>query len=275
MRSALFTTIAVLVSLVLPTTAKAEIANGGFEDDFTGWEAIGDYRVETSNFGSEPVEGNSQAFLSTAFDEVINVDASGNVIVGGNAVPATFISNYAEVESLEGFLSTSSFLGDNSLNSIATAQPIEGSAVKQTFAAEAGEIVSFSWNFLTNESTGATAIDDFTYPNFNDFAFAVVQSDSGSDFFNLADTVSNFGNSSTSFEQETGTNSFAYKVPSSGNYTLAIGVVDVGEPTRTSGLLIDRVETVPEADSTIGVVSLLFLGTGWTVIKSRKLKVES
>jgi len=40
--------IAVLAGLVFPTAAKAATINGGFEDGFTDWEAVGDYRVETS-----------------------------------------------------------------------------------------------------------------------------------------------------------------------------------------------------------------------------------
>jgi hypothetical protein len=47
------------------------------------------------------------------------------------------------------------------------AEAIEGSAIKQTFTANAGQTLSFSWNFLTNESVGNDA-----NPNFNDFAFA-------------------------------------------------------------------------------------------------------
>lgn len=54
--------VAVLAGLALPTVAKAATINGGFEDGFTDWEAVGDYRVETSTFGSEPVEGTSQVF---------------------------------------------------------------------------------------------------------------------------------------------------------------------------------------------------------------------
>jgi len=36
--------------------------------------------------------------------------------------------------------------------------------------------------------------------------------------------------------------------------------VDVGEPTRISGLLVDKVE-VPEPSSTLGTLGMLFLGS--------------
>ena len=269
MRSALYSAVAVLAGLALPTAAEAATINGGFEDGFTGWETIGDYRVETSAFGSGPVEGNSQAFLSTAYNEVVDINQPAQ----GNAVPATFVSGY---ESLEGFLGVSTFFGDRSLDSVATAEPIEGSAIKQTFTASAGDTLSFSWNFLTDESVGQAAINDSTYPDFNDFAFATIQSGSGSEIFSLADTIStSFRNSSTPFFEETGSRNFSYTIPTTGTYTLGIGVVDVGEPTRISGLLVDNVQAVPEADSTLGTLTVVFLGACWRIsaLKRKQKKV--
>lgn len=275
MRRPLFTAVAVLASLTIPTAAKAAILNGGFEDGLTGWEAIGDYRVETSVFGTEPVEGSSQAFLSTAFNEVVGLDERGTEILGGNAVPTTFISGFAEAESLEGFFGTSAFLGDESFDRLATATPIEGSALKQTFTAAAGETISFSWNLLTNESSDRAAVNDYTYPDFNDFAFASIQSDSGSQWFSLADTIAGFNPSSTSFDSETGFRTFSYTIPAAGNYSLGIGVVDVGDPTRISALLVDNVEAVPEANSTVGTLGLLFLGAGWIVTAQKRKQQKS
>ena len=257
--------VAVLAGLALPTAAKAATINGGFEDGFTGWEAVGDYKVETSTFGSVPVEGTSQAFLSTAFNEVL----VPNQPPQGNAVPVPFISGLSS--NLEGFLGLSTFFGDKSLDSIATAQPLEGSAIKQTFTASAGDVLSFSWNFLTNESVEQAARNDSTYPAFNDFAFATIQSDYNNEVFSLADTISTFSNSSTPFFEETGNRTFSYTIPNTGSYTLGIGVVDVGEPTRISGLLVDKVEAVPEPSSTLG---MMFLGSTLILALSRRQKTK-
>lgn len=253
MRNALYTAVAILAGLAFPTTAEAIILNGGFENGFTDWDTIGDYRVETSTFGSSPTEGTSQAFLSTA---------SGNEFPSGDAVPVSFISG---LPSLEGFLGLSTFFGDNSLDSLATAELIEGSAIQQSFTALAGQTLSFSWNFLTDESVEQAAIDNFTYPDFNDFAFATIQSNSDSEIFRLADTISTFSDSSTPFFNETGVQTFSYTIPTTGNYTLGIGVVDVGERTRISGLLVDQAAVVPE---TTPIMGLLFLGSlGISVIR--------
>lgn len=247
MKKLFLTAASLLASLALPATAKAAVVNGGFENGFANWQTIGDYRVETAN-GMTQVEGNSQAFLSTAFDEIL--DAAG-VIRGGNAAPATFISGVTE-NSLEEFLGVSQFFGANFL-----ADAIEGSAIKQTFTATAGQTLSFAWNFLTNESIG-----DNAEPDFNDFAFATLTSNSDNLYFRLADTTAqSFTTSSNpNFFEETGYQTFSYTIPTDGEYTLGLGVVDVGEPTVISGLLVDRVQTlsatrsVPEKSSAVGVL---------------------
>jgi hypothetical protein len=259
-----FAALAIGISVAFPATAKAAILNGGFEEGFQSWKTLGDYRIDTSAFGIETVPGKSQAFLSTAYQEVIGVDNNFNSIIGGNAAPVTFISGFAEEESLEGFLGLSTFLADKTLYDIASAEPIEGSAIKQTFKASAGQKLSFSWNFLTNEAVEQAAVDDFTYPKFNDFAFVSLQSDSSAQIFNLADTISKFTDSSSVFSKETGFKTFSYIIPTSGEYTLGVGVVDVGDGTRISALLVDEAAVtaaVPESTPTLGILLFGALAT--------------
>ncbi|MFE1747943.1 hypothetical protein [Coleofasciculus sp. H7-2] len=263
-----FAALAIGVSVSFPATAKAAILNGGFEEGFQNWKTVGDYRIETSAFGIKPSQGKNQAFLSTAYQEILGFDNNSNPIIGGNAAPVTFISGFAEEESLEGFLGFSTFFGDQSLYDIATAEPIEGSAIKQTFKASAGQKLSFSWNFLTNEAVEQAAVDDFTYPEFNDFAFVSLQSESSTQFFNLADTISKFTDSSSVFSKETGFKTFSYIIPTSGEYTLGIGVVDVGDGTRISALLVDEAAVVPETTPTLGI--LLFGVATVAGLKGRK-----
>ena len=247
------TAVSILVSFTLPTTAEAATMNGGFENGLENWQTLGESRVETSDVGSASVEGNFQAFLSTAFNEVISVDGNGKEIRGGNASPATYITGIAE-NSLEGFLGVSQFFGDDFVS-----EAIEGSAIKQTFTANAGQTLSFSWNFLTNESVGNDANRDF-----NDFAFATLSDNSQNLFFRLADTTTTFlaNGSNTNFFEETGLKTFSYTLPTNGEYTLSIGVVDVGDPTVISGLLIEGVgvQPIPETSSTVGFLLLGAVG---------------
>lgn len=270
MKNTLYATVALLTSLAFSSAADAAIVNGGFEEGFAAWDTIGDFRIENSSFGSGPIEADSQAFISTAFQEVIGLDENFDPIVGGNAACVTFISGFCE-DSLEAFFNVSTFQGDTFLDSIATGLPIEGSAIKQTFTARAGQNLSFSWNFLTNESVEQAAVDDFTFPDFNDFAFVSIQSNSSDQLFSIADTISNFSNSSNQFfDNETGFGTFSYILPTDGEYTLGIGVVDVGEPTRISGLLVDRVAVVPETSSTLGLLFLGALGTVSIIKRSQR-----
>ncbi|WP_299408196.1 PEP-CTERM sorting domain-containing protein [Acaryochloris sp. IP29b_bin.148] len=130
---------------------------------------------------------------------------------------------------LENFVGQPSGTIDNLGNGDAT----EGSAIKQTFSASAGQTVTLDWNFLTNEATPNTL--------YNDFAFVSVRPLGGTS--TLADTNSRFpllGNNAR-FNDETGYNTFSYDIPTTGTYTLGLGVVDVGDRVVNSGLLVDNV----------------------------------
>ncbi|MEB3180625.1 MAG: hypothetical protein VKL59_16590 [Nostocaceae cyanobacterium] len=251
MKSFWCSTVAIIAGLTLPTAADAAMMNGSFENGFTNWQTLGETSISSG-----------QAFLSTAFEEVISVDSRGNEIRGGNAAPFSFISGIGEQSSLEGFLGLSSFLGDDNFT-----DAIEGSAIRQTFNGRAGQTLSFDWNFFTNEMVG-----DNADPNFNDFAFATLNFNSQNLFFRLADTTSQFftGNSSADFDETTGFQKFSFTLPFDGEYTLGLGVVDVGESTIISGLVVDNVQAVPEASTTIGLLFLGSLGAVSVLKRSQK-----
>ncbi|MEO0377884.1 MAG: PEP-CTERM sorting domain-containing protein [Cyanobacteria bacterium P01_A01_bin.17] len=126
-----------------------------------------------------------------------------------------------------------SFLGltSGTIDGLGNGDATEGSAIKQTFSGTAGQTLTFDWNFLTNEVTPD--------PTFNDFAFISLFPDGSS---TLADTNSRFpllGND-ISFNNETGFNAFSFVLPDDGDYTLGLGVVDVGDTIVDSALLVDN-----------------------------------
>ena len=84
-------------------------------------------------------------------------------------------------------------------------------------------MVSFDWNFLTNENTP----DD----TFNDTAFE------------LADTGANFVDAARvdEFEEQTDTQTLTFRVNAAGTYTIGFGVIDVGDAIVNSALAIDDV----------------------------------
>ncbi|NEQ87958.1 MAG: PEP-CTERM sorting domain-containing protein [Moorea sp. SIO2I5] len=222
----------VSAATLLSANPALAIVNGSFETgDFTEWATIGNTSIETAAFGSGPTDGDFQALLTTDFGSV-------------------------PVSDLETFLglTAGSLATIPNLPNVGT--PTEGSAIQQTFTAHAGDVLSFDWNFLTNESTSS-----FTPEVFNDFSFvSIAKMVDG-----LADTNSPlFITSLTRFFQETGFQSFSYTFETSGSFSLGIGVFDEDDTAFSSGLLIDNIEltSVPEPASILGLLALGALGTG-------------
>ncbi|MEQ8995340.1 MAG: PEP-CTERM sorting domain-containing protein [Coleofasciculus sp. B1-GNL1-01] len=203
-------------------SSYASIVNGGFETgNFDGWQTLGDTSIETSAFGSGPKEGDFQALLRTSS-----------------------INDFQ----LESFLG----LPSGSLDALGNGDATEGSAIKQTFTAKAGQVVKFHWNFLTDELD----FDDDPF-SFNDFAFVSLTS-----LNELGDTSLSFMNSLTEFSDETGFEEFSYVIPTTGTYSLGIGVTDVDNRIFESGLLVDKVAVTPEPASVLGLLAVSVLGAG-------------
>jgi hypothetical protein len=212
----------------LESSAQAIVLNGSFEtgDFSTEWMSIGDNNIVTRTYGVTPTDGEFQALITSKYGSVTDTN-------------------------LESFLDLS--LG--SLDTLLSANVVEGSAIKQTFTVRQGETLSFSWNFLSNE----TVFDDQP-TTFNDLAFVSI----GGTVLKIADTSNLANPSNTIFDTETGYKTFSYTFTQGGTYLLGIGVVDVDDSNDffPSGLLVDNVEiqSVPEPMTILG--SLVALGLG-------------
>ncbi len=140
--------------------------------------------------------------------------------VAGGQAHAEFVT----AAELEGFLS----LPAGSLDAITVQGAIGGSALRLTVAASAGDILSFDWNFLTDEN--------FNAQSFNDLAFVTL----GTQVDILADVYSStFVPSMTPFFDETGYRSFSLTFAAAGTFTVGIGVLEVGDELFDSALLLD------------------------------------
>jgi len=142
--------------------------------------------VETSrSFGVTLVNGSYQAVLQTC------------VFVGAcdDNQPLT------NAKDLESFLG----LSGNQLSNLSV---VEGSAIKQTITANAGDVFSFSWNFLTDE--------DATNVDYNDFAFFTLNNT----LYRLADIKSSFpvNPSFSHLKKETGYQTYTIPISVTGNY---------------------------------------------------------
>lgn len=132
--------------------------------------------------------------------------------------------------------------------------------MKQSFTANAGEIVSFDWNFLTTA-------DNVNSTFFNDYAFVTIVpvSSAGKPPVKLADTFNAFHPSTSSlFDMETGFQTYTFRVSQTSEYLIGVGIVDVNDATMASGIVVDNFtitpSSVPEPTSMIplgiGIVSL-------------------
>jgi|GEM_PF-4986881 len=179
--------------------------NAGFETgDFTDWNVIGDTSIEIAAVGSNPTEGTYQALVTA----------------GNNAVSDS---------DLEAFLGINA--GD--LDALGNGDAIAGSAIQFTpITVAAGDILSFDWNFLTNENPSDT---------YNDFGFVSISS---GDLLELADTNSEFSRFAGSFGSETGYGTFTHEFTTAGTFMVGMGVVNVTDNVINSALLVDNLRLI-------------------------------
>ena len=230
--------LAALAFLLAPVMAQANLINGGFETgNFTGWQTIGDALVVDSSIGTPPAGATYQALITTAPSDPPFRQHPQNYS-GTNSVSALCTSVPGFIDPLEAFLG----LPNCSLKNLAavidpfTPSAWEGSAIKQTFTGNVGDVLSFSWNFLTDEGLQS------------DFAFVVL--DGTLSLLAHFSTVS--PGSGTPFLNESGYHVFGAILPTGGVHSIGVGVVDgFIDPAVNSALLVDNffVTKIPEPAS--------------------------
>jgi hypothetical protein len=149
----------------------------------------------------------------------------------------------------------------DTLNAGDTGEVTFGSAIQQSFTANAGDQLRFNWNFLSDETSNHAG---------NDFAFLLLDGN----LQQIANTFTPSGPTSTLFTNETGFRPFSTGITSSGTHTLAFGVVDVdlpGHALGASAVLIDdvRVAAVPEPGSVVLMLAGLAMVIGALRTRSR------
>ncbi|WP_346290532.1 hypothetical protein [Sphaerothrix gracilis] len=210
-----------------PDFDPTRLVNGGFESGLTGWLSRGAVQAAGNTGGIDPSQGQFQAVLS----------ASGEVL--GSS-------------SLENFLQ----LPPNSLGAVENAV---GSALRQSFFAQAGETLTLNWQLLTQGLTLDPSTSAFISISRLSDAFETVNSQ----LFSLLEN----------YDPTAGAQTFSFVVPETGTYSLGISLA-TADSANDPQLLVDRVALkqkpkdpteVPEA-GTVGGLALL--GFGWV---SRRL----
>ncbi len=174
-----------------------------------------------------------------------NMDGSIDISTGGDAVSDTGLENFFG-------------LSDGTLNSLlplpggSGVNATEGSAFSEQFEVSVGDILSFDWEWNSNEDPGTTL--------FSDFAFGVISSDVEV----LASTIDNVNG-------DTGT--FSWVSTIDGLVTFGAGAVDVTDSIFDSVFTVSNLEKteVPEPSAVLALVTV----AGLAAASRRKVKSAS
>jgi SdrD B-like domain/RTX calcium-binding nonapeptide repeat (4 copies)/Bacterial Ig-like domain len=192
--------------------AGGTVVNGSFETgDLTGWTTIGYVENKAIHGVVPPADGTRQLFMWSGI---------------------AFGVQPAQTPALESFLG----VAPGTLSAVTGTTVLQGAAVKQTVFATAGSSLTFNYNLLTGEFP-LTARDS---------VFVTVAGDGGAVATNNARQLRGADPSGFSFMQS-GYETFAFKFPTTGTYTIGIGVVDGAGGFGSSGLLLDNVRLIGDA----------------------------
>jgi len=235
------TLLAAAVALAFAAPAQA-VTNGSFESALTGWSAIGDVSIDNI-FVSQ---GNVGVLLGTAsidFEDDAPLLGAGQANFSG--ISAAPVGTVGGVEDFIGL--PMGGLDPDAANGIAA---FEGSAIKQSFAVNAGDKLSFDWQFATIDPWQG----DYAFVTINQTAYRL------GDLASVSGVQNDIGFSTPA--------TFSYTFTASGNVTLALGVVDVQDYNGTSALLVDNVQLapVPEPES----YAMLLAGLGLVGFAARR-----
>lgn len=264
------TTFTFLLSAVT-TASFAQVANGGFESSFTSWTQAGKTLVINNTLGSGPTEGSSQAFLATVTDGTVNPDITAGTGVSPNTTAAALGVTVAE------------------LNGLGNGSAYIGSAISQTIHLNAGETLSFDWNFMTNQTykdgvfnfAPSAANNDFAIVALTKAGSPVVRAKLADVFYGYAVNPGSPGGFDSGFSltpiqnpflSETGFHQYSFLATSTGNYTLGLGVISATTNPNPNGinsaLLIDNVKVAVVPEPT----SMLALGLGLAAMARKRRK---
>lgn len=227
--------IAATVGLIFAGNAMAAVTNGGFSQGLTGWSTMGDVAVQSGSI--------LMTTASTLYEDEFP-EAAGTFNASGNAAADIAAGGFEAFAGLSaGALDTPDFA-------------YEGSILKQTFNVNAGDTLSFNWNFFTNETNAGS-----------DYAFISVNG-----VLTKLASASNATLASVPYALSTGAGVFSQTFAAASSITLAFGVVDLTDYNSTSALWLDNVNLVaapvPEPES----YAMLLAGLGLIVAASRRKK---
>lgn len=165
----------------------------------------------------------------------------------------------ASIESAMGLAAGTIDAAFATVPSLSTLGPTNGSAFRITFDALAGDQLLFDWNFITREALPLEPL--YTDFGWSDLAFEGTSLDTSS--LGDANTGPFFDTGNNNYDQ-TGWQTATIVLPSSGTYTLTLGVMDVQDTLTDSFMVFDwvRLSRAPEP-GTAPLLMLGLLGLAW------------
>jgi hypothetical protein len=225
------TLLAASLGLLFAGNAMA-VTNGSFNSGLTGWTSLGDVAV---------ISGAAMLTSASVASEDDFPDLAGAFNVSGTET--------AYIDDIETSLGVAAY----TLGIDAT----EGSLLKQTFNVNAGDTLSFNWNFFTNEEATGT---DYAFVSINGAVSTLA-------------TAANATSTDVTYAYTTNAGSFSHVFASAGSVVLGFGVLDRVDYSVTSALTLDNVTLVaapvPEADA----YALMLAGMGLVAFLARRRKV--
>lgn len=111
-----------------------------------------------------------------------------------------------------------------------------GSAIRTTFTATAGQVLSFQYRFLTNEDP--TDLANVV----NDFAFVTLNSGEPTSIADVVSTTLTASMARPGFALGSALLTYSTTLSTAGIYSLGVGVVNVTDDTYPSGLLVSNLQ---------------------------------
>ncbi|WP_157951186.1 PEP-CTERM sorting domain-containing protein [Cyanothece sp. BG0011] len=231
--------------------------------DLGEWEQLGDVLIENAG---------QKAKLST--DATFFFGFGDDSDVGANNGEFNQSGQLAEIV---GFGGLEDYLGIPVALLDVEGFAYEGSAIKTELTVNAGDKLSFDWQFFTNETS--TEIEEELRP-FKDYAFVLIdgQISKLADYQKVVEQGLLDVETGT-FDSKTEKEIWEYRFDTEGTYQVALGIIDVDDFFITSALSVENVQlqVVPEPLTVLGTVTAIGFGYGFkkSLKKSRSKKMES
>lgn len=206
-------------ALCMPMAAHSQIINGGFETgNLSGWTLLGQGLARTSSFGITPTVGTYQGYI----------DTTGN----GTVLPGPIVAA----------------LGLDSADIMGMAiggAPTRGSTIYQDITVNSGDLLSFDWNFVTDELTETAVYNDYAFLTISETASLSTTSTA---YFLASRNASTYNTTSppAGFDGQTSWTTGTHTFTSAGTYRVGFVTFNVGDTGVNSALLLDVVLVVPE-----------------------------